>query len=96
MALIHDTTIGGGHYPAAYTVIDTLRFDRLGAHLWVLTFADEQAKVTGENPVLCRGFDTETERMHGEVFALAYAYLKTLPEFAGATDHLEPDGRHIN
>lgn len=96
MALVHDATILDVHYPAAYTVIDTLRCDRLGAHLWVLTFADEAAKVAGDNPVRCIGFDTEVERMNGDIFAQAYGYLKTMPEFAGAIDHFGIDGRHIN
>lgn len=96
MAIIHDATIDGTHYPEAYSRVLLVRCETQGAFSLVLTYADEAARQRGEDALWVQEHRCDLEVVNHDIFPSAYGYLKSLPEFAGAVDHLGLDGRHIN
>lgn len=96
MAIIHDATINGIQYPEAYSRILLVRCEVYGAFPLVLTYADEAARQRGDDALWVQEHPCDLAVVNHDVFPSAYSYLKSLPEFAGAVDHLGLDGRHIN
>lgn len=86
MALQHAMTIEGTTYPEAYSRIMFIRLDKPDGYVFVNTYADKAAREENVLPIHQQEFRTDRPVFHGDVFQLAYDYLKTLPEFAGAVD----------
>jgi hypothetical protein len=90
MALIRDFTVDGVNYPQAYSRILVTRCDKDSAYVYVLTYASFDDRMAGANPVWTEEHATELATVSADVFPASYAFLKTLPEFAGAIDHDNP------
>lgn len=86
MALQHAMTIEETTYPEAYTRALFIRVDKMSGYVFVNTYANKQAREDNELPIYQMEYRTERTLFNGDVFQLAYDYLKTLPEFAGAVD----------
>ena len=85
MALQHSVTVDDVTYPAAYSRITSFRGDKDEVFLFVCTYADEAARWAGAFPILAKEYPTARATLNGDLFPMAYNYLKTLPDFAGAT-----------
>ena len=90
MALVRDFTLDGVNYPQAYSRILVTRCDKDSAYVFVLTYASFDDRMAGANPVWTEEHATELATVSADVFPASYAFLKTLPEFAGAIDHDNP------
>ena len=90
MALIRDFTLDGVNYPQAYSRIDATRVTSTEAGMGVLTYANYDDRAAGASPIWTDFFLTTYDTVAHDVFPASYAFLKTLPEFAGAIDHNNP------
>lgn len=90
MALIRDFTANGVNYPQAYSRILVTRCDKDMAYVYVLTYASFDDRMAGVNPVWTEEHGTTLATVSADVFPASYAFLKTLPDFAGAVDHDNP------
>ena len=90
MALIRDFTLDGVNYPQAYSRILVTRCDKQEAFVYVCTYSSFEDRMAGANPVWTEEHATELATVSADVFPASYAFLKTLPEFAGAIDHDNP------
>jgi hypothetical protein len=90
MALIRDFTLDGVNYPQAYSRIDATRVTSTEAGIGVLTYASFDDRASGTSPIWTDLFLTTYDIVAHDVFPASYAFLKTLPEFAGAIDHNNP------
>lgn len=75
-----------GIYPEAYARIVAIRVHPQITYFVVVWHENQAARERDEQPVLVREFFADTTSLPGDVYPAAYAYLKTLPEFEGATD----------
>lgn len=75
------------HYPAAYARLFSVRVFTGTSYLLVCWYADEAARFADAAPVKMWEYLVPTADLKGDVYPAAYAYLKTLEEFAGALDH---------
>ena len=91
MALIHSVTHGTETYPQAYSRITSWRGDGLDVYLYVCTYKDLEARMREDFPILAIEYKTTLQQVQGAFYDNAYAYLKTLPDFVGATDYRDPD-----
>ena len=73
-------------YPESYARILVVRSHAQESFLVVVWYADQAAREQGLDPVYIKEFLAQTSALTGDVYPAAYAYLKTLPEFSGATD----------
>jgi hypothetical protein len=73
-------------YPEAYARIIYVRAMAQESFIFVCWYADQAARERGEQAVKVYEYQTDTTSLAGDVYPAAYAYLKTLPEFSGATD----------
>lgn len=73
-------------YPEAYARIMYVRAMSQESFIFVNWYADQAARERGEQAVKIYEYQTDTTNLSGDVYPAAYAYLKTLPEFSGATD----------
>jgi len=96
MAIIHDATINGTRYPEAYSRILLVRCERNGAFPLVLTYADEAARQRGDDALWVQEHPCDLAVVNHDVFPSAYGFIKALPEFAGAVDHLAPEDEPLN
>lgn len=87
MALVRPFTINDTVYPAAYSRITTIRADKADAYVYVCTYADEAARLAEDFPIYAEEHATKLADLTGDLFVKAYGFIKTLPEFAGASDH---------
>lgn len=74
-------------YPTAYARVLVSRAQADMSHICVCWYADTAARFSGVDPVKVYEFATKTRTLVGDYFPAVYAFLKTLPEFEGATDH---------
>jgi len=74
-------------YPTAYARVLVSRAHSDTSYVCVCWYADEAARFAGADPVKVFEFVTPTSALVGDYFPTVYGYLKTLPEFVGATDH---------
>lgn len=74
-------------YEQSYARVYTVRSTSQDSYLLVCWYADEAARFANADPVKVFEFQTPTATLKGDVYPAAYAYLKTLPEFASASDH---------
>lgn len=74
-------------YPTAYARILVSRAMADTSYICVSWYADEAARFAGTDPVKLAEFTTKTSDLKGDYFPAVYSFLKSLPEFAGATDH---------
>lgn len=85
-ALPADEQQGRPEYPNAYArVLHVLVYaDAVWVHVnW---YENEEARRRGDAPVFERPYGIVPSDISGEVFPQVYSYIKTLEEFAGATD----------
>ena len=80
----------GYTFPAAYAKITEVAAHSSQSRIAVAYYANIQARVEGRSQVFQSTFPVDTTQLHGEIYAKAYEYLKTLPEFAGSVDVLGP------
>jgi hypothetical protein len=73
-------------YPEAYARILYIRVDTQTAYPLVAWYEDAAARERGDAPVKLFEYGTATASLTGDIYPAAYAWLKTLPEFSGATD----------
>jgi hypothetical protein len=78
-------------YPASYARVLFVRSFANESYVCVCWYADEAARFAGADPVKVYEYPVSTEALKGDVYPAAYAYLKGLPEFAGAVDHMLVD-----
>lgn len=76
----------GDVYPQSYARIMYVRAMSQESFIFVNWYADQAARERGEQAVKIYEYQTDTTNLPGDVYPAAYAYLKTLPEFSGATD----------
>ena len=81
----HSTTFGLD-LQEAYFKVSSVSGSKLGARIAVDVYVDEAASKSGKSPVGNIVFDFVPSTMSKNWDAQAYDHLKTLPEFAGATD----------
>lgn len=74
-------------YPTAYARVLVSRAHADKSYICVCWYADEAARFAGTDPVKVFEFVAPTSALVGDYFPAVYSYLKTLPEFEGATDH---------
>lgn len=91
MALIRPLTVDGVQYPTAYSRIVTVRCDKRDAYIYVCTYADEEARLRDDYPVQSEEHITRLAELSGDLYPRSYAFLKTLPGFALAVDHVHAD-----
>jgi hypothetical protein len=76
----------GGTFTEAYAKIEPVisvgKVTRIGVN-W---YADEQARTDLKQPVHANTFEVPDADLKGDFYPAMYAYLRTLPEFAGAVD----------
>ena len=84
MALQHSVTVDGTTYPTAYSRITSFRGDKDIVGLYVCTYANEAARWADAWPVMTKEYETARSTVNGDLYPMAYAYLKTLPDFAGS------------
>ncbi len=73
-------------FPESYARILYVRSMAQDSFIFVCWYANEAARLAGEDAVKVYEYQTATASLPGDIYPAAYAYLKTLPEFAGATD----------
>lgn len=74
-------------YPTAYARVLVSRAMSDKSYICVCWYADEAARFAGADPVKLQEFVTPTSSLVGNYFPAVYSFIKTQPEFAGATDH---------
>lgn len=74
-------------YPTAYARVMVSRAQADTSYVCVCWYADEAARFAGADPVKVFEYSTKTSDLKGDYFPAVYSFLKTLPDFAGATDH---------
>lgn len=75
-------------YPQAYARLYSVRAYAAETFLLVCWYADADARFANADPVKIMEFPpVPTTSLKGDIYPMAYAYLKTLPEFEGAVDH---------
>lgn len=74
-------------FPAAYVRILFARAHADRTYICVCWYKDEAARFANENPVKMEEYSVETGLLVGAILPAAYNYIKTLEDFAGATDH---------
>ena len=74
-------------YPTAYARVLVSRAHSDKSYVCVCWYATEEARFAGLDPVKVYEFVTDTAALAGDYFPAVYAFLKTLPEFEGASDH---------
>lgn len=74
-------------YPQAYARAYSIRAFAQESYILVTWYADEAARFANADPVKAYEYSTSTASLVGDIYPAAYAFLKTLPDFAGATDH---------
>ncbi len=84
MALQHSVTVNDVTYPAAYSRITSFRGDKDTVGLYVCTYATEAARWADEWPITTKEYETARATVNGDLFPMAYDYLKTLPDFEGS------------
>jgi hypothetical protein len=91
MALIRPfTTADGTHYPEAYSRVVTVRVDKNLGYVFVCTYADEDSRLLDASPIFAEEHSSLLAVFNGDVLVNAYSFLKTMPGFEDAVDHL-PD-----
>lgn len=78
--------VGGGEFPESYARILQVRADPTWCYLLVAWYTDEAARIEGADPIKLFEFGAPAEVLDGKAYSGAYAHLKTLPGFEGATD----------
>ena len=74
-------------YPTSYARVLVSRAMSDKSYICVCWYADQEARLAGTDPVKLQEFVTTTASLVGDYFPAVYSFLKTLPDFAGATDH---------
>lgn len=80
------TAPDGATYPECYIIINYALAYPAQSTLVASFYADKAALEAGDNALQVSNFDLPTATLDGAIFANAYAYLLTLPEFAGAIE----------
>lgn len=88
MALQLSWTVNETTYPNAYARVLNVSVSAPLSWLSVAIYADEAARWANAAPVSLETYIAATPSLAGDIYAAAYAFLKTLPEFAGAVDVL--------
>lgn len=86
MALQRSITVNDVEYPEAYSRVLMVRAEKARAYIFVNTYADLAAREREDQPIKQEEPVTDLALLTGELYPQAYAYLKTLPDFAGAVD----------
>lgn len=76
----------GYDFPQSYARICFARIDSDTTLINVWWYADKAAREANMNPVKQKEYPTATVSLTGDIFPAMYAYLKTLPDFAGYID----------
>lgn len=74
-------------YPQSYARVMYVRAFSKESYICVCWYADEAARFANADPVKVNEYTAETKALSGDFYPAVYAHLKTLPEFAGASDH---------
>lgn len=88
MALQLSWTVDETTYPNAYARVLNCAVDSRFSWVVVGIYADEAARWANVDPVKVESYIAATPSLTGDIYTAAYAFLKTLPEFAGAVDVL--------
>jgi hypothetical protein len=90
MALQLDLKVSdvGYEFPECYARIVFARTMKDQTLIWVNFYANYAARVAEDMPVKQKEYPCVTAELQGDIFPAMYAYLKTLPDFAGAIDVL--------
>ena len=76
----------GDIYPQAYARVMIVRSMAEQSFIWVLWYANAEARQNDGQPVKSYEYPVDTDNLPGNIYPAAYTYLKSLPEFAGAVD----------
>lgn len=82
-------------YPEAYARVLFSRAHSDKSYICVGWYPTEAARFAGEPHVWVAEFVTDTPTLTGDYFPALYTYLKTLPQFEGAIDHLVVDPAEV-
>ena len=82
-------------FPEAYAKISQIAAYNNNSYITVVFYANAEARAEMRMQVTSKQLITETPALHGEIYKLAYEFLKTLPEFAGSIDLLGPTPQPI-
>ena len=80
------TTSFGMPAPQAYVVINDYRGDKNIIIATILTFYNQEAKQNGNDVINSKIEYIQSHNLSGDILPALYNYLKTLPEYEGATD----------
>lgn len=80
------TADDGKVYPNCYIPLVNVIVDPANAVVTVNYYADRAAFEAGDKPLQLWSYQTATAALVGNIIPAAYAYLLTLPEFAGAVE----------
>jgi hypothetical protein len=86
IALTSDVSKTGVSASAAYAKIEVFRSWAGDTFVLVNFFESEAARRADKSPIHWEEFKAPTEELEGKFYPTVYAFLKTLPEFAGAID----------
>lgn len=83
-------------YPQSYARVAFSRVFAAETYICVAWYADTAARMADVGtPLKLYEFTVPTATLAGDFYPACYAHLKTLPEFAGATDHPMPDPSEV-
>lgn len=91
MALIRSFTKDEVVYPEAYSRITGIRCDKNDAYVFVCTYSDEAARFADDFPIHAEEHMSPLSTIEGDIFPLAYNFIKTCPGFEGTLDHFAVD-----
>lgn len=74
-------------YPAAYARVYSVQAFVAESFLLVCWYADEAARLANDPHVKIKEYRVPTSVLAGDIYPMAYAWLKQQDDFAGATDH---------
>ncbi len=91
MALIRPFTHDGVDYPEAYSRITSVRGDKERVYVFVVTHPDEASRFRDDFPIGAEELWGAVSVISGDLFASAYAFVKTCPGYEEAVDHINMD-----
>jgi len=87
--LLAADTLVGENFPESYVKVEFVRAWKADSLIWVNWYANGTARADLKQPVKQHEYTVSTSTLVGaNIIAASYEYLKTLPEFANATDVL--------
>lgn len=80
------TAPDGTNYPACYITISYVLAYPQSSTIVASFYPDKATFDAGGDALKAPGYDAQTAQLEGALFANGYAYLLTLPDFAGAIE----------